>query len=502
MLKELPRVKEKEQLLEVKPQENPAPKDPKKWRVLRRICLGLATFVLINFIVVLLEPYFLHIASYELNHAAEKILLYQDQPAPDILFLGSSRVENGLDPAIIEQTIAEQTGVRPRALNLGMPNSSLQLSYLVLKNIIQNNKKPSVIVYGLAELELDNPAPDDNYYKEITTNIPNSEVLFRPDDLGRYGGNQLEQQANFMFGQLVPLFRDQKLILKALNIQFNSENINHANYERDAAVPSNGFLAINQTLSHPETETNAGIYKEQLPAFQPSNTDLGFLRDFLKLAKDRGIKVVLVNMPVSAVHQAFWNDDARLKAYRDTVQNLARENEVPLLDVYRDDELLAPESFYDTNHLNSQGATILSQKLARDYLKDYFKLPANISTDFYKVKWTDLEVPARLPANLKTTGKITFQNLSQSYWPTFGEKSVRVGYHWLKPDGSPYLFEGDRTKISYTLRPGSSQTIRFNLKTPDEPGQYILQVDLLYETFSWFGTVGSTPAQQTITIQP
>jgi hypothetical protein len=498
LIKQLPAVKDKDVV-----EPAPAIKGPGKRRIWRRIGIGLAVFVLINLLVVLLEPYFLYIASFKLLHATDKILLYQQGARPDIVFMGSSRVENGLDPAVVEQAIAEKTGIKPRALNLGMPNNDLQLNYLLLKNIIQDDKKPAVIVYGLSELELDNPVQNQNYFQSLIKNIPDVEVLFRPDDVGRYGGSKPEQQAAFMFNQFVPIFRDQKLILTALNIQFNSQNIYHSNYENRIDIPSNGYLPNNTTFDPAKVETNAEIYKSRLPEFQVQNTDLAFLQDFLKLAKQRDIKVVLVNMPVSAQFRNNWQSNDRIKHYTDTIQNLARENEVPLLDAYQNpDGYFTQKTFYDSNHLNPQGATLLSQMVGRDYLARYFMPADSITKEFFNAKLSDLNLPARLPSNLYTTGTVSFANLSQSYWPVFGDKKIRLAYHWLNSDGTMNLFEGDRTDFNYSPVPGKTQNIPFTIRTPLKPGQYILQVDLVYEFVKWFGDMGNTTLKQTVTIQP
>src|SRR5699024_1041851 len=132
--------------------------------------------------------------------------------------------------------------------------------------------------------------------------------------------------------------------------------------------PQNGYIPFRSFLNDPEADINAKSYKASLPDFKVQNTDLDFFKAFVELAKAKGIKVVLLNMPVSPIHQNYWQNANKIKLYRETVQNFARENDVPLLDVYQDNDQFPQKSFYDTNHLNIEGATVLSQMVAKDYL--------------------------------------------------------------------------------------------------------------------------------------
>lgn len=67
---------------------------------------------------------------------------------------------------------------------------------------------------------------------------------------------------------------------------------------------------------------------------------------------------------------------------------------------------------------------------------------------------------------------------------------VMVGYHWFHSDRTVYEFEGTRTPLGRRLEPGTSQTVTAKVTAPLEPGQYILQWDLVIEYVTWFSARG------------
>src|SRR5204863_92539 len=51
---------------------------------------------------------------------AWRLALYHRAPPPDVLLIGSSRVQTGLDPALLRQAVAPALGRAPTILNLGI----------------------------------------------------------------------------------------------------------------------------------------------------------------------------------------------------------------------------------------------------------------------------------------------------------------------------------------------------------------------------------------------
>lgn len=68
-----------------------------------------------------------------------------------------------------------------------------------------------------------------------------------------------------------------------------------------------------------------------------------------------------------------------------------------------------------------------------------------------------------------------------------------IACHWFKKDGSTYRWDGLRTLLEVDLIESYSQNIR--LAIPDEPGEYILQADIVIEGKMWFGLQQKTMVQ-------
>ena len=79
-------------------------------------------------------------------------------------------------------------------------------------------------------------------------------------------------------------------------------------------------------------------------------------------------------------------------------------------------------------------------------------------------------------------------NASRSPWPA---GQIALSYHWRRPDGSVWGYDGGRTPLTTVLEPGGGTTVRFTVTPPNTPGTYVLELDLVQGPESWFGQHGS-----------
>jgi len=103
-------------------------------------------------------------------------------------------------------------------------------------------------------------------------------------------------------------------------------------------------------------------YKEKLFMMQ-----LSYLHKFLVLSKLLGIKVVLVNMPLTQENLNLI-PAGRYKMYLDAVKNLAVQNQATVLD-YNDGKLFGHEFFNDPVHLNGYGSQRFFQMVGKEISK-------------------------------------------------------------------------------------------------------------------------------------
>jgi SAM-dependent methyltransferase len=80
-------------------------------------------------------------------------------------------------------------------------------------------------------------------------------------------------------------------------------------------------------------------------------------------------------------------------------------------------------------------------------------------------------------------------NTSPCPWPGGGQ--IALSYHWRRPDGSVWGFDGGRTQLTAALQPGAATTVKCTVAPPNTPGAYVLEMDLVQGADAWFGQHGS-----------
>jgi hypothetical protein len=327
-------------------------------RLRRGLPLAAAVALLLaaNVAVEAQRPQLLRLTDYREQGGAAQLAVYYDSPRSNVLLMGSSRARCGLDAGVMHDRLSKIAGREVSVLQLSTAGGPVPLYYLFFKNIVSDQKKPDVIVYGLAEAELNS----SNYQTSVYAR--NAGFLMHFDDVSKFSSGSPNNRALFLFRQVFPLYRDRDLVRGALSTRFNPYDPSHRRYlqgkpPRDPCF-SGGIAPDESRSTYP-----------LMDKFQLQGPSLDRLRDFLALAAARDVKVVLVNMPVMPSHLKFWASDMQRKRYRDTVRAVAEEYGVSLLDVYENEEGEIPRNgFFDSDHLNPKGAAVLSRLIANRYL--------------------------------------------------------------------------------------------------------------------------------------
>ena len=119
------------------------------------------------------------------------------------------------------------------------------------------------------------------------------------------------------------------------------------------------------------------------------------------------------------------------------------------------------------------------------------------------------EPPAKLRAGQKEVITVKVKNMSNVvWWQRGGETNDRtdnkfyiaVGNHWLDKDGKRTEEIEGHNGIPKDLKPGEEAEMTLQITAPKEPGDYILEVDMLQEAVSWFGEKGSPTTKTKITV--
>lgn len=118
--------------------------------------------------------------------------------------------------------------------------------------------------------------------------------------------------------------------------------------------------------------------------------------------------------------------------------------------------------------------------------------------------------PAKLRAGQKETLQVKVRNASDAQWYARGGEIntnpdnrfyLAVGNRWLKADGKTLVTNMDgRYGLPRDLKPGEEVEVPLQVTAPKEPGEYVLEVDLIQEQVSWFRDKGSPTARAKVTV--
>jgi hypothetical protein len=113
-------------------------------------------------------------------------------------------------------------------------------------------------------------------------------------------------------------------------------------------------------------------------------------------------------------------------------------------------------------------------------------------TSLFRARLECIDCPRLMEAGRWYKVDVDLRNDSAVAWslPEMGAPDVRITYHWLRADGDLYDYKGRRTVLPHMLRPGEMTRLPAPVRSPKEPGDYILQWDMVIPQVAWFSRQG------------
>lgn len=98
--------------------------------------------------------------------------------------------------------------------------------------------------------------------------------------------------------------------------------------------------------------------------------------------------------------------------------------------------------------------------------------------------------------------RVVVTNRSTAAWrhDIPGGRHIAIGNHWLYEDGRVAIRDDARAYLPRTIVPGESLEVPLRVQAPEQPGRYVLEVDLVQELVSWFADRGSETARVAVTV--
>jgi hypothetical protein len=137
------------------------------------------------------------------------------------------------------------------------------------------------------------------------------------------------------------------------------------------------------------------------------------------------------------------------------------------------------------------------------------KTPGPLPDRGFKAQITLPNPPTKLRAGQKETITVKAKNASDLFWWARGGEIndradnkfyIAIGDRWLDKDEKVLTDMDGRYGISKDLKPGEEVELPLLIRAPKEPGDYILEVDLVQEQVAWFSDKGSPTARTRVTV--
>ena len=285
--------------------------------------------------------------SYETQTKVSQMDALGKHGGADIVFLGSSLMDTGLEPTIFDG----QLGGHVVGYNAALSSSIPRMTEPWAQYVVVPKLHPKVIVLGLDSYDFTDEGPGRTAFLDAFLASPGARhAMGRSDVLQRFDrwldGHSALWDHRFQL-------RDPETLADAVLGRRPVED------PEAAAVEPDGRQSFDQDLPFANRVVGGDlpVGDWSLGTLDPAAVDR-----LIRFARSRGIKVVLVDMPVTNDYVARHpHGEADYETFIAAVQALATRDGATVVDL---DGLRDHSLFADEVHLNKHGAQVFSTQLA------------------------------------------------------------------------------------------------------------------------------------------
>jgi uncharacterized membrane protein len=125
---------------------------------------------------------------------------------------------------------------------------------------------------------------------------------------------------------------------------------------------------------------------------------------------------------------------------------------------------------------------------------------SSYNTGLYRSAIVEYRGPTRLQADNMYQSVVMLENRGTQSWETVGSYPIYLSYHWWTADGNMVKWDGLRNSLTQNVKPGDTLAQQVRFATPAEPGDYVLEWDLVHEDRTWFGEQGGITLRLDVTV--
>ena len=295
---------------------------------------------------------------------------YRSSEQPDVVLLGSSLIMSPVWTAdfhrfghvgdfyrhhrsyLLEKKLAADGGQPAKVFSFAVPGAMVSDMDLIVDKVLTGARKPSLVVYGVAPRDF----MDDLAGGETKT--ATFSRLGEVSDLSKqnFAASTTDEKLELVFNRACYLFGKRTRYQAKTDAYFRK-------LAHTAAAPNQDQFAVAASLNVcPLFQPKPILWQKSLEEYRMRYQRFNqtqfkkqeqFLQDMISTCDKNGIRILLVNMPLTETNIKLMPDGLYDK-YRTMLRDISAKNNISLLDLtkqkYKDDY------FYDTVHLNDAGA--------------------------------------------------------------------------------------------------------------------------------------------------
>lgn len=262
------------------------------------------------------------------------------------------------------ETALKQTGFnKPNVLSLAIFGQMASDAYIYVDRYLRGGKQPQWLVYGIAPRDFsdgDLPSPTATFtFKRLVglSNFPRYSALYLPG---------WQDKTEFICSHACYFYskrwRLQQEVDKALANVYKKIGLRAVSNPAESKDADAGFMLNGNAQERFQNSLREYRRRYRSIADKDLSVQMGFLDKLLKVCQQRGIKVVLLNMPLTKENIELLPPGFYEK-FRNQIQAIAATNSSKLVDLGSSDEFTHAD-FWDSTHLNHFGG----HKLVRHVL--------------------------------------------------------------------------------------------------------------------------------------
>jgi hypothetical protein len=266
--------------------------------------------------------------------------IYKGKITSDIIILGTSRAEAHYDTEVIQKI----TGLK--TFNLGLSGTHYDILKIRWKSYLNHNTKPKVLILDLDVGALQNskniygkfqylPYYDTPEYVSIAKNIDN----------------------DYLFERIIPIYKYRSYemdIYKQIKSQISNSSCSNN---------VNGYVEHNKNWIDKDYLNFKKLANEKASKFDVNNYSLGFsvLEEIIEYCKINNIKMIFIWSPSYFESQTYLYEHK--KNINLILKGISKENNIDYFNFSKDTMCFDKKYFYNSSHLNKNGATLFSKKI-------------------------------------------------------------------------------------------------------------------------------------------